>query len=73
MISLEICRKKFNSNLEEDFTDDYDEIVNFLASNGYKVHKSLGHTLEQLAFEVIFIRKDIEFPGIINDPKGQQP
>ena len=67
VISLEISRKKLNPNLTEDFTDDYDEIVEFLAANSFRIYNSLPHTKEELVFEVIFVRTDFEFPGIVQE------
>jgi hypothetical protein len=67
VISLEICRKKLNPKLTEKFIDPYDEIVDFLDSKGFRIHKNLKHTKEELALEVIFVRKDIAFPGNSDD------
>ena len=54
LISVEIIRKKLNDNVSGNQADHFDDIVTFLEQNGYKLLRSMPHTLERLSFEVFF-------------------
>ena len=60
VISLEICRKKLNENLTEIHFDPYPELIALLESKGYKEVHSVPHTPEEISYESIFVRNDLE-------------
>ena len=58
LISVEIKRAKQNQEVDGEHVDPYNDIVQLLLANGYKVLKSFQHTREALSLEVFF-HKDI--------------
>ena len=63
MISLEICRRKFDPETAGKLEDEYNETVEYLKSQGYEIYTNMPHTKDLITYEVIFIKKGMEFPG----------
>ena len=59
-MTLEICRRKLNENLTENFVDQFDEIVEYLDTIGYRAVKTFPHSDEVNSQDTIFVRKDLE-------------